>query len=67
MARKTLQTSDDAHVQLGDEDHFTEAGLPPAFNPGGDAEFCPNWFGRIMANPANGGFGSAYIEPDEYD
>ena len=65
MSRKTLKTPDE-HVQLGESDHFTTAGLPPGFNPP-DGEFCPQWFGRIMANPSDSGFGSAYIEPDEYD
>jgi len=30
-----------------------------------DYDFNPQYFGRIMANPANAGFGAAYIEPEE--
>jgi hypothetical protein len=66
MARKNLTTSpDDDHVQFGDTDSYTQAGLPPDFNPGGDGEFNPQYFGRIMDNPDNAGFGSASIEPEE--
>ena len=67
MASKTNMTSpDDDHVQFGNDDHYTQAGLPPDFGNGmGDFEFCPNWFGRTMTNPGYAGFGGAYIEPDE--
>lgn len=63
MARKTLQTSDGKHVQLGEDDHFTTSGLP--MTPSGDAAVCSNWFGRIM-DKDSGGFGSAYVDEDDY-
>lgn len=67
MASKTNMTSpDDDHVQFGNEDHFNTTGLPSWFNGGsGDFEFCPQYFGRVMVNPNNAGFGSAFIDPED--
>jgi len=67
MARKTLQTQpDDDHVQFGESESYNTTGLPADFGNGmSDFDFNPQYFGRIMANPDNSGFGAAYIEPEE--
>jgi hypothetical protein len=62
MASKTNRTSDGKHVQFGENDPLK---LPEGFNAPDDGEFEPNYFGRVMVNPNDGGFGAAYIEPDE--
>lgn len=67
MTSKTNMTSpDDDHVQFGNQDSLNTTGLPPSFTGGsGDYEFCPNYFGRVMVNPANAGFGAAYEDPED--
>jgi hypothetical protein len=64
MARKTLQTPDRRHVQLGEQDTVT---MPEGFTAPDDGATCSGWFGRILENPADAGFGSAYIDRDDYE
>lgn len=59
MPSKTNMTSDGDHVQFGNNDNVP---MPPGFNAPDNGEFCPQYFGRVMQNPDNAGFGAAYME-----
>lgn len=64
MASKTNRTPDGKHVQFGDNDTTK---FPEGFADSDNGAFCPQWFGRVMLNPNDGGFGAAYIDRDEAD
>ena len=62
MGKNNL-TDDEEHIQFGDVDSLNNIpGLDVPLDQGG---FESNYSGRIMSNPSGGGFGSAFIEPDE--